>query len=774
MSNTRTRSRKSPARNREAAPPRGTPAAHSFRPSWLAIALAAATLIAYAPAVTAPFVFDDVPSIERNVSIRQLWPASIPLHPPKGDLAVSGRPVVNYTLAVNYAINARLGVDQRPDPDGPYKTLGYHLVNILLHLACGLVLLGLVGRTISHGHLDERWVPAADRIAALVTAVWLLHPIQTEAVNYVVQRTELLVSLCYLGTLYASSRAWDAQAKRAALRWRAVAVIVCGIGMGSKEVMITAPLAVMLYDRAFKLRSWRALADRNGGQRWLYVMLATTSALCIALVASGPRSATVGFHLGVTWYEYLYSQAWAIAHYLRLAFWPSGLTLDYGEEMIRGWAGLPGLGLLAACGAATILAWARIDRWGWFAFTGALFFLLLAPSSSVVPIASEVAAERRIYLAFACVAIVVVVAADVLVRRWRTRSKPRRPQSSGAGVPAWAAIVVAALLGVLTFQRSREYAQPERLWREVVASTPANPRGYDGVAYVMLHERPPRVAEAIPFLRQALALDSTYLSPMRALAAIAVHQSRLAEARPLLQRELALDPNYADARPLLGIVLVALGKPDSAAAYLAHVDLDPLAEDDPTGETLTALGTTYMIVGRWADAASAFRRTLEVNPGKTDAKEFLGDALIREGRPAEAVPVLEEAERSGTGSAFGAALLSLADAQTGNVQGSTEAAAAAAARGGSEPLVYVLAGRASLLTAHAAEAESYFARALRLSSGDPEVITGLGSAEAALGKRAIAEQLYRRALAIQPDYAPAQRALRDLSIPPNPKAPRTR
>lgn len=742
------------------------PIATPFRRIWLAIAFAAATLIAYAPAIAAPFVFDDVQSIEKNVSIRQLWPASIPLQPPKGDLAVSGRPVVNYALALNYAINAWLGVDQRSDPQGPYKTVGYHFVNILLHLACGLVLFGLIRRTMQRGPFSERWVLAAGRIAALVTGVWLLHPIQTEAVNYVVQRTELLVSLCYLGTLYASSRAWDAPTKRDAWRWRVAAVLACVIGMGSKEVMITAPLAVVLYDRAFRLRSWRALLESNGGQRVLYLMLAATSVLSITLIAGGPRSATVGFHLGVTWYEYLYSQAWAIAHYLRLFFWPNELTIDYGDAMIRGWRGVPGLLLLAACGAVTILAWVRVQRWGWIAFVGTLFFLLLAPSSSVVPIASEVAAERRIYLALACVIVVVVVAADALCEQWRARSKPRFARTLAGGAPAWVAIVVAVLLAAVTFQRSREYAQPERLWREVVASIPENPRGYNGVAYVMLHESSPRVAEAIPYLRQAIALDSTYLSPMRALAAIAVKQSRLTEAKPLLEREVALDPNYADARPLLGIVLVAMGQPNSAFRYLAHIDLQSLAEDDPTGEILTALGTTYMIVGRWADAASAFRRALGLNPMKTETREFLGDALIREGRVAEAVPLLESAARSGSGSAFGVALLSLAYAEAGNVQGSTDAAAAAAAaaKGGSEPLVYVLAGRASLLTAHAREAESYFAQALRLTPGNPEVITGLGSAEAALGNRGTAEQLFRRALALQPDYAPAQRALNDLTV----------
>ena len=101
-----------------------------------ALALALATLIAFSPALRAPFQFDDLDSIPGNASIRRLWPLSVPLNPPP-DNAVTGRPVVNLTLALNYAINERLGVDQRPDSTDPDATFGYHLVNVLLHLLSG-------------------------------------------------------------------------------------------------------------------------------------------------------------------------------------------------------------------------------------------------------------------------------------------------------------------------------------------------------------------------------------------------------------------------------------------------------------------------------------------------------------------------------------------------------------------------------------------------------------------------------------------------------------
>src|SRR4051812_6666484 len=108
---------------------------------WASVALFVALFVAYAPALRAPFEFDDASAIRANTTIRTLWPASIPLHPP-ANTSVAGRPVVNYSLALNAAANRWLRVDERPDPFGPNKTLGYHIANLLLHAMCGLLLFG--------------------------------------------------------------------------------------------------------------------------------------------------------------------------------------------------------------------------------------------------------------------------------------------------------------------------------------------------------------------------------------------------------------------------------------------------------------------------------------------------------------------------------------------------------------------------------------------------------------------------------------------------------
>ena len=290
---------------------------------------------------------------------------------PPSQTAVAGRPLVNVSLALNYAINDALGVDQRSDPDGPNKTVGYHVLNLLLHIACGLLLFGIIRRTIDRDRSAAANVDA-QRVAGFAVLLWLVHPIQTEAVDYVIQRTELLVSLCYAGTLYASIRAWDS--KKHSARWCVACVVACAFGMASKEVMITAPLVVLLYDRAFRAESWTALWQNGQRRRVLRRRSPRRVLIVVISILAGARSQSVGFGLGVPWYQYFYTQAWAIARYLRLLVWPSGLTFDYGERPVAFASSIPGLVLLAACAIGTIVAFTR-KRWMWLGFVGAWFFL---------------------------------------------------------------------------------------------------------------------------------------------------------------------------------------------------------------------------------------------------------------------------------------------------------------------------------------------------------------------------------------------------------------
>jgi hypothetical protein len=344
---------------------------------WVALGAAgvilAAVFAAYFNSFAGPFVYDDLPSITDNRTIRQLWPMGPALTPPAGGLAVSGRPIVNYYLAINYAISGQ-------------EVWSYHAVNLGIQVLAALALFGVVrrtlGRVLAGGHARD---PALLALAA--SLLWALHPLQTESVTYIIQRAESLMGFFYLFTLYCFVRGWEAGADSAARRlWYALSISACLLGMATKEVMVTAPLIVLLYDRIFLAGSFReALRQRCR----IYLCLAGTWLLLAYLMAgTGGRGGTVGFSASVSWEDYALSQLQAVAHYLRLAVWPRPLVIDYGLVTERPPPAKLALAasILALLAAATACALWRCPK---LAFLGLCFFLILAPSSSVVPIVTE-------------------------------------------------------------------------------------------------------------------------------------------------------------------------------------------------------------------------------------------------------------------------------------------------------------------------------------------------------------------------------------------------
>ena len=158
---------------------------------------------AYSTSFRGVFVGDDVEAIVANPHVTSLTPIGRALSAPR-DTTVAGRPVVSLSLALNYAIAS-------PDGLNPW---GYHAFNLLVHLAAGLVLYGVVRRTLLTDPVQARFGEAATPLAFGVALIWLLHPLQTAAVTYVVQRAEALMGLFLLLTLYAAIRSNDAPARR--------------------------------------------------------------------------------------------------------------------------------------------------------------------------------------------------------------------------------------------------------------------------------------------------------------------------------------------------------------------------------------------------------------------------------------------------------------------------------------------------------------------------------------------------------------------------------
>lgn len=482
-------------------------------------------MLVYWNGLSGPFLFDDQNAIARNLTIRELWPLSTPLSPPQ-DTPVAGRPLVNLSFALNYAIH---GLDVR----------GYHLLNVALHVLAAVVLFGGVRRTLSLPALAPVFGTASTNLAWAAALVWMLHPLQTESVSYLAERTESMMGLFYLLTLYCSIRAHD---RRHATRWQVAAVLACAAGVACKESMATAPLLVVLYDRVFVFRSLKASMRARSG---FYTGLAATWLLLVGLMSSTPRT-SVGFDAGTSPWVYLLNQFEMIVQYLRLTVWPRGLVLDYGLPRPLALRDVwPQAALVLALGLAVLAALARRPPLG---FPGAWFFITLAPTTSIVPIATEVGAERRMYLPLAGLVVLVVIGWYFMVRRQRS-----------PGIVA--AAVVCALLATGTILRNREYASRLSIAETIVERWPSG-RGHYILGVELLREG--RRSEAMAELR-ASARD--YPAARYALGTELFGEGNLDAAIEELRvfvRELPAHPNAIPAHDQLGRAFLVQGRLDQA------------------------------------------------------------------------------------------------------------------------------------------------------------------------------------------------------------------
>jgi tetratricopeptide (TPR) repeat protein len=577
----------------------------SPRADWTALACAAAlaalAALAYGRTFSVPLIFDDVPAITGNPTLRHFGAA---LRPPI-DMTVSARPILNLSLALNYAAG---GTDVR----------GYHAANLAIHILAGLALFGIVRRT-----LARRGSPAASPAAFSVALIWLLHPLQTESVTYVVQRAESLMGLFYLLTLYCFIRGAETETP-ASRPWYVLSVAACLLGMATKEVMVSAPLVVLLYDRAFLAgtlgEAWR--------RRWrVYAGLAATWLILPYLVLSTHgRGGTAGFGGAVPWWSYALTQFPAIIHYIHLSLWPHPLIFDYGSALEP-----PSL-RVAACvvavaGLAAGSAWA-LFRNSAAGFLGAVFFAVLAPSSSFVPVATETMAEHRMYLALAPVVVLVVAG----IYRWMGR----------AALPF--CLVLAAGLFWATFRRNEVYSTEERIWSDTVAKRPDNERAHNNLGYLLSTE-PGRSGEAISQYVQALLLKPDYGQAQYNLGfALAAVPGRLGEAVAHYEEAVRLMPDHAEAHYNLAVALASIpGRSDEMIArYREALRLKP---DYP--EAHYNLGCALMAMpGRQDEAIAEFEDALRLSPGLAEAHYNLGRVLdTAPGRQDEAITHYREALR---------------------------------------------------------------------------------------------------------------------------------
>jgi len=697
---------------------------------FIPVLVIAAGIWAYHNSFTGPFIFDDVQSIPENPTIRHLWPIWHPLSPPhEGGITVEGRPLINLSLAVNYAI-------------GGTKVQGYHALNLTIHILAGLTLLGIVRRTLRQPPLRERFGAVADGLALATALIWIVHPLQTESVTYVIQRAESIMGLFYLLTLYCFIRGAALDQPRP---WFSLCVTACALGMASKEVMASAPLMVMLYDRTFVTGSFREAWRRH---RPLYLGLSATWIVQGFVVVSAGTfanaSATAQQAGGVTRWKYLLTEPGVILHYLRLTAWPCPLCFDY-----HGWP-LAGTGrsiLLPALAIALLLgatAWTCITSSAW-GFLGAWFFLILAPTSSLMPLADPIA-EHRMYLPLAAVVTGAVVVAFVLGKRLFS-------DQSGSVLGWLACGFVVVPLAVLTIQRNRDYISDFAIWQDTAAKCPNNPRAHNNLGIALMRSgRLPeairhyelalrirtddpaahhnlgvalaqlgRTQEAIAHDEQALRIKPDFAEAHYTLGIALAETGKIGEAIDHYQQALRIKPGFAEAHESLGVALVQLGRlPEAIVQYQQALQIDP-----DNAKTHYNLGNALQQLGNIREAISHYQEAVRINPNFAEAHNNLGNFLLQEGRVSDAIAEYEEVLRINPDSAAAESDLGLGLARLGKLQ----------------------------------EAIAHYQRALRIDSNRAEAHYNWGLALVQLGRVPEAIAQYEQALRINPDDADAQKAL---------------
>jgi len=652
-----------------------------------------AALSSYVGSFSLPFIFDDHAAILKNPTIGTLGDA---WSPPTDGRAVTNRPILNLSFALNYAW-------------GKEDVWSYRVTNLAIHALAGLTLFGLMRRTLTRPILSARFGSATLPLAFTVALLWTVHPLQTESVSFAAQRTETLVSLFYLLTLYCFAR--GAESPRSGRPWHTLSVLACVLGMGSKEVMASAPVMVFLYDRTFFSGTFAAAWARR---RWLYVGLIATWPLLGFLISTGysGRAFAAGYDPHTTPWTYLLKQCEAIVHYLWLSIWPHPLIMDYGTDVVQRLRNvLPQALLLLALFAGSVLCLWRRPVIG---FLGIWFFAILSPSSSFIPLPAQTMAEHRMYLPLVSVIAGGVTGLFLLLGR---RSI------------AWSLVAALACIA-LTARRNLDYRTETTIWRDTVAKRPGNDRAHYNLGWSLPNHDP----AALTALEIALRLRPNYLEAHFNLANRLLHLGRPAEALSHFDESLRLKPGRPDIVHNRAQALAALGRIEEAIEQFELVfRINP-------GEALGHVSLANILAAqkRIPEALEHYATALRLEPEGLEANFNLGTVLLHQGRAADALRYFETAVRVDPKNT--SALLNL--------------------------------GVACLQLNRLPDAIRHFERVLQLTPTDNRARNSLGLAFVAAGRRPEAAAQFLECLRLNPNDAFAREQLQQLQAPAPAPPPR--
>ena len=579
----------------------GRPSVFQSGPAWWQVGGVAAVLltIAYANGLDGAFVFDDDPAIVTNESIRSLWPLGAVLWT-SGDTGRTqdSRPLFNLSLALNYAAHGLW----RP---------GFRIGNLMIHLVNVCLVFEIVRRLADLSADTSQTQDLAARyrwLAGVVALIWAVHPLHTHVITYIAQRAESLGALCILASCVLAIRALTTENRRAAIGAGVVAVL----GAFAKETTIAILPLVAAFDWAWHDRlPVTAAAAGSRTVRWiLYGGLMLNPVILVALqLLMGGRGHSAGFG-SVPLPSYLLTQAEAVWMYVGRVFWPARLVLDHGygirERFIEVWPWV----LLSAVFLITVaVGFARRPK-GWFWAVAML--LLLAPSSSLIPVATQTIGEHRIYLASATIIAATICGIAAVAKRhcW---------EPVGLQL-AWPVVAIVVLLAMArTAVRNRDFDTPATLWAQNVRDCPDNVRGLTNLAGLFILER--QFDHAARIYRDAARIPGLHVAAAAGLGDVYRRQEKWADAVTAYQLALndGPDGSAAGLAAIVGLAACAVHEREGRTA----LDMAARAEEPSWNAVRIPAEERWKLLGR----AKVYRAAALRLAGNPDAAATIDGCL---------------------------------------------------------------------------------------------------------------------------------------------------
>jgi tetratricopeptide (TPR) repeat protein len=543
--------------------------------------------IIYENTLHVPFLFDDESSIINNTSLRHLRNIIGVLNPPN-HAGVGGRPLLNLSYALNYAL-------------GGIQVEGYHITNLLIHTAAALLLLLTLRITFKKLLTGDEHNASSHLLALITTAIWAWHPILTISVTYISQRAESLMGFFYILTFLFFVLCTYSTSKARKIIYSLISIIFCLCGILTKEVMLTAPLIILFFDRLFISGSFcKALRQRI----LLYSGYALSLTPLIYLTTSAHYRG-VGFDQHITPWEYALHETKVVIDYIFLIIWPHTLVFDYGWYIHESLGSLwPYCLITAVLLYLTILSYRRSNKISFFVLS---FFVLISPTSSFIPVASQPMAENRLYLAILPLSLVLILSAF--------------SQFGRKCLILFAAIAI--ILGVISHKRNTAYQSELSLWEDTVKKIPLNARAHVNLG-LSLSRIPGREKEAVEEYALAVKLKPDSSEAHNDLGEAFLHSEKhWAEGVQELRIAIDINPQFADAHYNLGTALLQNSEhiPEAIKEFKDAIQLNP-----EFSKAYYNLGNALIKTGNYKEAIAAFHKATAINPYFSEAYANLGTA----------------------------------------------------------------------------------------------------------------------------------------------------